>query len=86
MTKTSVAVQWVGTRLIVKDMEMTTCEVADEAKLTAAQRQEPIAKARAKLAELRAANSNYTPPPKIHTLKVPCTFPGCRVTVNHEHV
>jgi hypothetical protein len=25
-------------------------------------------------------------PQKIHTLKKPCTFPECKVTVNHEHL
>jgi hypothetical protein len=25
-------------------------------------------------------------PPKIHTLKKPCTFPGCKVTNGHEHM
>jgi hypothetical protein len=24
--------------------------------------------------------------PEIHTLKVPCTFPGCKVTNGHEHI
>jgi hypothetical protein len=24
-------------------------------------------------------------PPKLHTLKKPCTFPGCKVTNGHEH-
>jgi hypothetical protein len=23
---------------------------------------------------------------KIHTLKIPCAFPGCKITVGHEHV
>lgn len=32
------------------------------------------------------APSNYAPPPKIHTLKKPCTFPGCRVTNGHQHI
>jgi hypothetical protein len=30
--------------------------------------------------------TNYAPPPKIHTLKTPCTFPGCKVTNGHEHI
>jgi hypothetical protein len=25
-------------------------------------------------------------PPKIHTLKVPCPFPNCKVTNGHEHI
>jgi hypothetical protein len=25
-------------------------------------------------------------PPKIHTLKVPCPFPGCTITNGHEHI
>jgi hypothetical protein len=25
-------------------------------------------------------------PPKIHTFKVPCPFPGCRITNGHEHI
>jgi hypothetical protein len=29
---------------------------------------------------------NDLTPPKPHTLKKPCNFSGCKVTVNHEHV
>jgi hypothetical protein len=25
-------------------------------------------------------------PPKIHTLKKPCTFPNCKITNGHEHI
>lgn len=25
-------------------------------------------------------------PQKLHTMKKPCTFPNCKVTVNHEHI
>jgi hypothetical protein len=25
-------------------------------------------------------------PEKRHTLKVPCPTPGCKVTINHEHI
>ena len=25
-------------------------------------------------------------PPKIHTLKKPCTFPSCKITNGHEHL
>jgi hypothetical protein len=25
-------------------------------------------------------------PPKIHTLKKPCPFPGCKITNGHAHV
>jgi len=32
----------------------------------------------------KAANARY--PQKIHTLKVPCTFPGCKITNGHEHI
>jgi hypothetical protein len=52
---------------------------AKKAKLTAEQRKEATAKARAKLAENRAANSNFTPPPKIYNLKVPAFFPTAKL-------
>jgi hypothetical protein len=25
-------------------------------------------------------------PPKLHTFKKPCTFPGCKITNGHEHI
>jgi len=59
---------------------------AKNAKLTKEERKEATAKARAKLAEVRAAKSNYAMLPKIHTLKKPCAFPGCKITNGHEHI
>ncbi len=34
----------------------------------------------------KASHSRTGWPQKIHTLKEPRTFPGCKVTVNHEHI
>jgi len=48
---------------------------AKNAKLTAEERKAVMEKVRA---------SRW--PPKLHTLKKPCTFPNCKVTVNHEHL
>lgn len=59
---------------------------AKNANLTPDQRKDATAKARAKLAEVRAAKSNFIPPPKINTLKKPCTFPNCKATNGHEHI
>lgn len=49
---------------------------AKNAKLTLEQRNNMMA-------EVRKGKGVH---PKIHTLKVPCTFPGCKVTVGHEHI
>jgi hypothetical protein len=49
---------------------------AKNAKLTEEQR-------KAMMAEVRKSKGVY---PKLHTLKKPCTFPGCKVTVNHKHI
>lgn len=49
---------------------------AKNAKLTVEQR-------KAMMAEVRKGKGVH---PKLHTLKVPCTFPGCTVSVNHEHI
>jgi hypothetical protein len=32
------------------------------------------------------ANGLKNYPQKIHTLKTPCTFPGCKITNGHEHI
>jgi hypothetical protein len=56
---------------------------AKNAKLTQEQKNEMMAKARERLAEVRKGKGVH---PKIHTLKAPCTFPGCKVTVGHEHI
>jgi hypothetical protein len=49
---------------------------AKNAKLTPEQRKEMMA-------EVRKGKGVH---PKIHTLKQPCTFPGCKVTNGHEHI
>jgi hypothetical protein len=48
---------------------------AKNAKLTKEQRNEMMAEVRA---------SRW--PKKIHTLKKPCPFPGCKITNGHEHI
>jgi len=48
---------------------------AKNAKLTPEQRN-------AMMAEVRASRW----PKKIHTLKKPCTFPGCKITNVHKHI
>jgi hypothetical protein len=57
---------------------------AKNAKLSAEGRKEATAKARARLAEVRAANSNYSMPQKRHTFD--CKVEGCGVTILHEHI
>jgi hypothetical protein len=39
---------------------------------------------KAKAARINGAKGGR--PPKLHTLKKACPFPGCKITVNHEHV
>jgi hypothetical protein len=39
---------------------------------------------KAKAARINGAKGGR--PPKIHTLKKPCPFPGCKITNGHEHV
>ena len=41
-------------------------------------------KKKAKAARITGAKGRR--PPKLHTLKKPCTFLGCKVTNNHEHI
>jgi hypothetical protein len=49
---------------------------AKNAKLSAEQRKEMMA-------EVRKGKGVH---PKLHTLKKPCQFPGCKVTNGHEHM
>jgi hypothetical protein len=49
---------------------------AKNAKLTAEQR-------KAMMAEVRKGKGVH---PKLHTLKKPCAFPDCKVSVNHDHI
>jgi hypothetical protein len=49
---------------------------AKNAKLTPEQRKEMMA-------EVRKGIGTH---PKIHTLKKPCPFPGCKITNGHEHI
>jgi general stress protein YciG len=43
-------------------------------------------KRRSEIARMGGLARAKSVPPKIHILKVPCTFPGCKITVGHEHV
>jgi YopX protein len=49
---------------------------AKNAKLTEEQRKEMMA-------EVRKGKASI---PRFHTLKVPCPFPGCKITNGHEHI
>jgi hypothetical protein len=43
-------------------------------------------KSKKKIAAVQENGRKGGRPPKLHTLKKPCTFPNCKVTNGHHHI